>query len=69
MPLTESYLQAVKQALRDQHGFIPDPEKSTEHALFFADGAIPDGEYLIIVNGHDDCVLIENGCINLCSFS
>lgn len=62
------YIRAVKIGFRDQHGFVPNPDKSSEHELVFDQGAIPDGEYPMTIEGKLDRVRVENGGINCCNF-
>lgn len=60
------YINAVKRALRDQHGFKP--TGGTEQEPLFADGTVPDGEYPCKINGKTDNVKLSNGRIHCCRF-
>ena len=58
------YIMAVKRGFRDQHNFAP-IGGSDDEPIF---NEIPDGDYLIKIEGRIDKVKIENGQINCCNF-
>lgn len=60
------YIRAVKQCLRDEHGFSPKESSDDENDPIF-DG-IPDGVYPMTIEGRLDRVRIEDGRINCCNF-
>ena len=60
------YIRAVKRGLRDSYGFVP--VRGDEHDPVFADGAVPDGNYPMTIDGKRDHVRIVNGHIDCCNF-
>ena len=59
-----AYIQMVKRALRDQHGFKPD--RGSEQDPVF--NSIPEGEYLCVIEGRSDLVKIIGTGIDCCNF-
>ncbi len=51
------YVKAIKRALRDQHSFRPLAGSTDDDPKL----DVPDGEYLLNIDGHDERVKIENG--------
>ncbi len=60
-----SYVQAVKRALRDQHGFKPKRGSTEEDPCFTR---IKDGTYVCVIDNQIDNVEIKRGKINCCIF-
>ena len=58
------YIRAVKRGFRDQHGIKP--TGGTDYEPLFAE--IPDGEYLMTIDGKRDRVRIVGGTISCCNF-
>jgi hypothetical protein len=60
------YIRAVKRQFRDVYHFVP--VRGTDDDPTFAEGAIPDGEYPMVIEGELDRVRIEDGKISCCNF-
>lgn len=58
------YINAIKRALRDQHGFKP--TGGTDHDPHFNN--VPDGKYPMTIDGKVDNVRITDGKIFCCNF-
>jgi hypothetical protein len=58
------YINAIKRALRDQHGIKP--TGGTDHEPLF--DSVPDGKYPMTIDGKVDNVRITGGKISCCNF-
>ncbi|MCD4760528.1 hypothetical protein K8R42_01385 [bacterium] len=52
-----AYIATVKRALRDEHNFEPQPGSTDKEPLL----EVPDGEYLVTIEGKLDKIRIEDG--------
>jgi hypothetical protein len=60
------YIREIKRQFRDVYHFTP--VRGTLDDPTFAEGAIPDGEYPMTIEGKLDRVRIEGGEIKCCNF-
>jgi hypothetical protein len=60
------YIREIKRQFRDVYHFTP--VRGTDDDPTFAEGAIPDGEYPMTIEGELDRVRIVGGAISCCNF-